>query len=159
GFVSHHDAVVFLTGIGIALLVSFMAAQLAQAACLRTVADAYLGDPVSWRSSLRYAFRRLPALIGLSILTAIFLILGFLACVTPAVYLWGAFYVAVPVLLIEGSGPARSLGRSRRLVRGRWWGTFGVAVVGYLLVAIVSTTLSGVLVGVAFAHPARNTAT
>jgi hypothetical protein len=44
-------------------------------------------------------------------------------------------------------------------VKGRWWATCGVAVVGYLLVSIVSLALTGLVVGVAFANPARNTAT
>ena len=44
-------------------------------------------------------------------------------------------------------------------MKGRWWATCGVAVVGYLLVSIVSLALTGLVVGVAFANPARNTAT
>jgi len=156
---TRHDFVIFVTGILVAGLVSYIAAQLAQAACLRTIADAYLGDVVSWRSSLRYALRRLPGLVGLSILTTVFIVLGFIFCVIPGIYLGVAFSVAVPVLLVEGSGPIRSLGRSRRLVEGRWWGTLGVVVVGYLLAAIVSGVLTALLVGLAFANPARNTAT
>ena len=117
------------------LIVNALAGKLAQAGCFRAVADAYLGEQVSWRSSLRYALRRLPAVIGAqhrsrrsSSGSASSL------CVIPGIYLWGAFYVAVPVLLVEGVGPMRALGRSRQLVRGRWWGTIGVAVVGSLLV-------------------------
>jgi hypothetical protein len=155
--VSGHDLGVFLVGYLLALLISFLAGQLAQAGCFRAVADAYLGEEVGWRSSLQYALRRLPALVVLSIASAILTGLGFVFCIVPGIYLVGAFYVAVPVLLVEGSGPFRSLGRSRELVRGRWWGTFGVAVVGFLLVSIVSAALSGVIVGLAFANPARNT--
>ena len=157
--ITGHELGVFLTGYAIAILIGFVAGQLAQAGCFRAVADAYLGEEVGWRSSLRYALRRLPALIVLTILSAIFTALGFLLCIVPGVYLWGAFYVAVPVLLVEGSRPVRSLGRSRELVRGRWWGTFGVAVVGTLLVSVVSFAVSGLVVGVAFANPARNTVT
>jgi hypothetical protein len=148
---------VVLVGFAFALLISFLAGQLAQAGCFRAVADAYLGEEVGWRSSLRYALRRLPALVALSIASGFCVAIGFVLCVVPGVYLWGAFYVAVPVLLVEGSGPLRSLGRSRELVRGRWWGTFGVALVGALLVGIVTAALSGVIVGLAFASPARNT--
>jgi hypothetical protein len=60
---------------------------------------------------------------------------------------------------VEGAGPARALGRSRELVKGRWWGTLGVAVVGYLIVSIVTVALTGLVVGVAFANPARNSVT
>ena len=157
--ITGRDLGVFLTGYGVALLIGFVAAQLAQAGCFRAVADAYLGEEVGWRSSLRYALRRLPALIVLAIASAVFTAIGFLLCILPGIYLWGAFYVAVPVLLVEGSRPLRSLGRSRELVRGRWWGTFGVALIGTLLVSIVSFALSGLIVGVALANPGRNTVT
>ena len=114
---------------------------------------------MSWRSSLRFALRRLPALVGLSILTGILLGLAFVAFVIPFIYFFVAFAVAVPVLLVEGATPAAALGRSRRLVKGRWWGTLGVAVVGYLLVSLVSYALTGIVVGIAFANPVRNSVT
>ena len=88
-----------------------------------------------------------------------FVLLGSILFVIPGIYLYVAFTVAVPVLLVEGAGPWRALGRSRQLVQGRWWGTLGVALVGYLLVTIVTLALTGVVVGVAFANPARNTVT
>jgi hypothetical protein len=157
--ITHHDLVTALVGFSAALLINFIAGRFAQAGCFRAVADAYLGEEVSWRSSLRFALRRLPAVVALSILSGIFVGLATILFVIPGIYLYVAFSVAVPVLLVEGAGPVRALGRSRELVRGRWWGTLGVAVVGYLLVSIVSLALTGLVVGVAFANPARNTVT
>ena len=157
--ITHHELVTVIVGFSSALLIGFLAGRLAQAGCFRAVADAYLGEEVGWRSSLRFALRRLPAVVGLTILSGFLVALGTLFCVVPGVYLYVAFSVAVPVLLVEGAGPVRSLGRSRELVKGRWWGTCGVAVVGYLLVSIVSLALTGLVVGVAFANPARNTVT
>jgi len=156
---THHDAAILFVGIGAGVLISFIAGHLAQAGCFRAVANAYLGEEAHWGSSLRYALRRLPAVIVLTIAAGLLELLGAVACVIPAIYLVGAFYVAVPALLVEGAGPFRALGRSSRLVKGRWWTTFGVAVVGYLLVWILSTALTALLVGVAFANPPRNTAT
>jgi hypothetical protein len=146
-----------VTGFVIALLLNALAGKLAQAACFRAVTDAYLGEANTWRSSLRFALRRLPAVVVVSILSTIFVTLGTLACIVPGIYLWGAFFVAIPALLVEGAGPMRALGRSRELVRGRWWGTFGVALLGYLLVLVVGGTLSGLVLGLAFASPAQNT--
>jgi hypothetical protein len=159
GTPTRDDAVVALVGFIAAFLIQFIAARFAQAACFRAVADAYLGEEVGWRSSLRFALRRLPAIVGLAVLSGLLVGLGTLLCVIPGIYLYVAFTVAVPVLLVEGAGPSRALGRSRELVRGRWWGTCGVAVVGYLLVSFVSIALTGLVVGVAFANPARNTVT
>jgi hypothetical protein len=159
GTVTRHDAATFLVGYVIALLINFVAARFAQAGCFRAIADAYLGEEIGWRSSLRFALRRLPAIVGLALLSGLLVGLGALFCVIPGIYLYVAFSVAVPVLLVEGAGPSRSLGRSRELVRGRWWAACGVALVGYLLVWVVTLALTGLVVGVAFANPARNTVT
>lgn len=157
--ITHHELVTVIVGFSSALLISFLAGRLAQAGCFRAVADAYLGEEVGWRSSLRFALRRLPAIVLLTILSGLLVGLGTLLCVIPGIYLFVGYSVAIPVLLVEGAGPGRALGRSRELVKGRWWGTCGVAVVGYLLVSIVSLALTGLVVGVAFANPARNTVT
>ena len=157
--ISRRDGVTLAVGYGVALIINALAGKLAQAGCFRAVADAYLGEEVSWRSSLRYALRRLPAVVGLSLLSTIFIGIGFVLCIIPGIYLWGAFYVAVPVLLVEGVGPWRALGRSRQLVRGRWWGTIGVAIVGSILVFIVAGALNGLILGVALASPAQDTLT
>jgi hypothetical protein len=146
---TNSEAVTFAVGIGVALLLNALAGKLAQGACFRAVADAYLGDPISARSSLRYAFRRLPALVGVSILATLLALLGLVFCFVPGVYLWVAFFVAVPALLVEGVGPIKALGRSRRLVKGRWWAMFGVATVGWFLVFLVSSVVSGLVLGVA----------
>jgi hypothetical protein len=157
--ISRSDGITLAVGYGVALILNALAGKLAQAGCFRAVADAYLGEEVNWRSSLRYALRRLPAVVGLSLLSTIIIGIGFVLCVIPGIYLWGAFYVAVPVLLVEGVGPRRALGRSRQLVRGRWWGTIGVAIVGSVLVFIVAGALNGLILGVALASPSQNTVT
>jgi hypothetical protein len=159
GPVTHQQLVTFLVGFFAGVVINFVAGRFAQAGCFRAVADAYLGEEVSWRSSLRFALRRLPAVVGLALLSGLLVGLATLALVIPGIYFYVAFSVAVPVLLVEGAGPRRALGRSRELVRGRWWGTLGVAVVGYLLVSIVTLALSGLVVGVAFSNPALNTVT
>jgi hypothetical protein len=155
--VSGHDVTILFVGYGIALVINALAGRLAEAGCLRAVADAYLGDTVSWRSSLGFALRRLPAVVAVSIVSAFLIGIGFFLFLIPGIYLWGAFYVAVPALLVEGSGPFRALGRSRRLVRGRWWGTIGVAVIGLLLVSLITGLISGLVIALAFSNPARNT--
>ena len=159
GPVSRHDRDVLLLGFISAFVIQFVSGRFAQAGCFRAIADAYLGEEVGWRSSLGFALRRLPAIVWMTILAFILIGLGTLLLIIPGIYLYVAFTVAVPVLLVEGAGPWRSLRRSRQLVRGRWWGTLGVAVVGALLVSVVSLAVSGLLLGIAFANPARNTVT
>ena len=155
--ISGRDAVTLSVGFGVSLIINALAGKLAQAGCFRAVADAYLGGDVGWRPSLRFALRRLPAVVGVSLLSTILVGLGLVFCIVPGIYLWGAFYVAVPVVLVEGAGPLRALRRSRELVSGRWWGTIGVAIVGSVLVFVVAGALTGLVLGVAFTSPARNT--
>lgn len=131
-------------------LVTFVGGGLAQlvatAACVKAVSDAYLQQAPSAGESLRFAGRRLHSLVWLSILQVALLVLAFLALVVPMIWLTFAWIVAFPALLLEGHKGRKALGRSFRLVRRRWWPTFGVMLVAYLLVGVVSF-LSGVVLG------------
>jgi len=110
------------------------------------VSSVYLGETPTVGGSLAFAASRLLPVIGLSILYFIGIIPAFLALFIPGVWLSVAWSMSYPALLSEGIGPVAALGRSFRLVRGRWWPTFGALFVMYLLVAVVSGIL-GVLFG------------
>ena len=97
------------------------------------MSSAYLSGDPDWKESLRFALAHAESLIWLAILTFLGLIVGFLLCVAPAVYLYAAWAVATPVLLIEGLKGTKALGRSRQLVKGRWGPTFLVIVIGAIL--------------------------
>jgi len=130
-------------------LLSLVATALATAACLKAVSDAYLGEPTSWRGSLRFALRRFRSLLWIGFLTVLFLSFAFLALLVPAIWLFVAWSVAFPVLLLEGEKGTAALRRSFRLVRHRWWPTFGALIVGFILAGIVSGVVSGIFVGLA----------
>jgi hypothetical protein len=44
--------------------------------------------------------------------------------------------VAIPVTMLEGAGPLKSLGRSWRLVRGGAWRVFGMTLVAWLIASV-----------------------
>ncbi|MDQ3784129.1 MAG: hypothetical protein M3360_04525 [Actinomycetota bacterium] len=129
-------------------LLTFVATTLATGACFKAVADAYLGDQPDTSQSLRFARGRLGSLMLVSFLGAVLAFLGFLLFVLPGVYLWIAFSVAAPVVLFEGMEGTGALGRSRRLVQGRWWRVFGTLLLGFILAAIVGGIITSVLTGV-----------
>lgn len=145
------DTVADTTGAIANALVTFVGGGLAQlvatAACVKAVSDAYLQQAPSAGESLRFAGRRLHSLVWISILQVALLVLAFLALVVPMIWLTFAWIVAFPAMLLEGHKGRKALGRSFRLVRRRWWPTFGVMLVAYLLVGVVSF-LSGVVLGV-----------
>ena len=129
-------------------VLGLVANELATAASLKVVSSAYLSGDPTWKESLRFALAHTRSLIWLAFLTFLGLILGALLCVAPAVYLYAAWSVATPALLIEGMRGTKALGRSRQLVKGRWGPTFLVIVIGAILGSIVQVVLQGLLVGV-----------
>lgn len=127
----------WLAALLVTSLLALIAGQLATAASLKAVSGGYLGEKPQWRESLRFAFARLGSLVWLALLSGILLFLAVLAFVVPAIYFYGAWAVAVPVLLLEDVRGRRALKRSRSLVQGRWWPTVGAILVGVLLAAVV----------------------
>jgi hypothetical protein len=132
-----------IAAFGAAGLLSFLGATVATGACFKAIADGYLGEHAEWRSALAYAARRLHSILWVTFLGGLLAVLGLVLLIIPGIYLYVAFAVAVPALLTEGLKGRKALGRSRRLVKGRWWGTFGVVVLGAILVGIVEGALVG----------------
>jgi hypothetical protein len=96
------------------------------------VSVAYLGGTPDWRDSLKAATSRLRSLIWLGLLLAIGLGLSAVALLIPFIWLGVSWSIAFPVLIAEGNRGTGALRRSFRLVRGRWWPTFGVLALGFM---------------------------
>jgi hypothetical protein len=126
-------------------LLSLVLTTLAAAACYRAVSAAYLGENPTWQDSLRFAAQRLGPLVWLSILYVIALIIPFILLILPGIWLAVAWSLSYPALLHEGLGGSKALGRSFKLVRGRWWPTFGALLVMYLIVIVISAVLGFIL--------------
>jgi len=129
-----------------------LAAELATAASLKAVSEAYLGTTPEWRTSLRFAVSKLRSLIWLAISTNVLLLLGLAGCIVPGVYFWGAWRVATPALLLEDLRGRKARRRSRELVRGRWWPTFVTVVLAVILNQIVAGAISSPVIALAFSN-------
>jgi hypothetical protein len=141
----------YLGGLAITTLLQIAAVLLASAACFRAVAQSYLGEESDWRSSLGYALRLAPSLLWLTLLYGLGVVVGMLLFIAPGVWVFIAWAFAMPALLAEGVRGRAALGRSRRLVKGRWWRTFGVVALGFLLAGITSSVVQGLFfVGILF---------
>jgi hypothetical protein len=123
--------------------------SLVLAACVKALSDAYLGQQPYIGDSLRFGLRRLLPLIVVVILRGIGLAIGFILLVIPGIWLYAAWSVSIPALVIERTGPFRSLGRSRRLVKGSWWRSAGVLVVSSVLALVVGGLIEGLLTAAA----------
>jgi hypothetical protein len=126
-------------------ILGWIAAQLATAACFDSVGAAYLGKEKTWQESVSVARRQFRSLIWLQFLLAVVLVVAFVALIVPGIHLYAALALATPVLLFEGRKGKAALGRSRALIRGRWWPTAAVLLVVQILTFLVGGALGGVL--------------
>jgi hypothetical protein len=122
---------------------------LSTVACFKAVADAYLGRVPTPGGSLRFAARRLPAALWMTIIMVIILIPAFFALVVPGIWLAVAFSMGLPALLTEDERGFGALSRSYQLVKGHWWRVFLTLLVAYILVAVVQGIVTAVLIALA----------
>jgi hypothetical protein len=77
-------------------------------------------------------------LVAVSILFGLAVAIGFILLIIPGLILMVIWSVVAPVTVLERPGPFAAFGRSRELVRGNGWQVFGVIVLVFLAVAVVS---------------------
>jgi hypothetical protein len=102
------------------------------------VTEDVLGVRITLSQAWERARRRFWPLVGLSVVTTVLEVLGLIPCLTVGVWLWGIWAVAVPAMMVEGTGIRRSLGRSKQLVQGMFWRVWGIRALGSLLVLVIS---------------------
>jgi hypothetical protein len=131
-------------GAGLTFLVLALTAvaQLLVAAMIAIVVQrGVLGQPITVGDAWAVVRPRSWRVLGGSILAGLAMFGGLILLIIPGVYLWAALSFTTVVIVIENSGAAAALGRSRRLVQGAWWRTFGILLLVYLISGIVSTII------------------
>ncbi len=162
-----------ITATGVQVVVTLVASLVLTGILTVAVSRAVLGQSISARDAWNQARPRLPALLGVTGLVLLIMlglavlalapgvilavasaptaaiviafVLGIPAFVVVAAYFYTAFALAPPAIVLERQGVVASLRRSRSLVRGAWWRTFGIL----LLVNLIAQVLAGIL-GVPF---------
>ena len=77
-------------------------------------------------------------LVAVSILFGIGVGIGFVLLIVPGLILLTIWSVVAPVTVLERPGVFAAFGRSRELVRGNGWNVFGVIVIVFLTVVVIS---------------------
>jgi hypothetical protein len=143
GFILTLIALVFVTAI-----VSWIVGYMAQGICVKFTSDTLEKGNASLLVSFNFTTSKLLSLLGVSIITGLIIFVGFIALVVPGIILMLMFSLVVPTIIIENTGALESLARSRVLVSQRWLKTFGLLLVLYIMIGIVS--LIGYLIGLPF---------
>lgn len=157
------------TATGVQIVVTLVAALVLTGILTVVVSKAVLGQGISTADAWARARPRVPALLGVTVLviaimlglaalalapgillavsnaptaaTVIAFVAGVPAFLVAAVYLYTAFALAPPAIVLEKQRVVASLRRSRALVRGGWWRTFGML----LLVNVIAQVLAGII--------------
>jgi hypothetical protein len=131
------------SGLGLlAELIGLIATWLFTGMVVELVADVQDGRRDATASQLlRAVVPVLGSLILVAVVAGILIVIGFVLIIVPGLILLTLWSVAVPAVVIERPSGLAALGRSRELVRGNGWQVFGVIILLYFLVLVVSVAL------------------
>jgi hypothetical protein len=132
--------VLYLGGALIAIaLTPFFYGAVTYAAC-----ESALGRPVTPGSVLSGVLRRYFPLLGYWLLIAVMLVAF---CLIPLwIWIWVGWAVVMPAMFIEDLGLGAAMGRSWRLVQGRWWRTFFTLLLMFVIWFVARTALRAFIV-------------
>ncbi len=130
-----------LGGMAVTLVLGVLTFLMVTIACFKIVCDAWLGATPDVGRSLRFGLRRVwPAFLLTLVWTVC--VFGAALLIIPGIWLCVVWSLSLPALLFEGAGPIQALRRSFALVKGRWWATFLLVLVGLVLVTLFGTVVS-----------------
>ncbi len=158
-----------ITSGGIEAVITAFAVLVLSGILTAAVSRAVLGQQMSAREAWDRTRPRIPALLGVTglvilialglavvclapgillavagspgLVVVLALVVGVPVYLVAVVYLYTAFALAPPAVVLERQSPVAALRRSRALVKGSWWRTFGIL----LLVNIIAQVLTGIL--------------
>jgi hypothetical protein len=131
--------------------VSLLATPVVTGALTYGVAQELRGRQASVGDCLRIGLGSTVQVLGISILTSLFLFLGFVAFLVPGLYLASALCVAVPVAIEERPGIFNSLRRSRDLTEGNRLPILGVLLLITIAGGVVQWLILHLLAGTVLA--------
>lgn len=119
-------AVGALGGLAFVVLVTIILQPIGTAAILHIIMEEYAGRKVGIGDALSYAMGRFLSLIGASIVVGFLIVIGFMLCCLPGIYLAVTYAFVSQIVVLERLGVGDSLNRSTALVTGHRWRVFGV---------------------------------
>lgn len=82
-----------------------------------------------WAYFKYYFFR----VLGSSLFVTLFVLICFVACIVPAIYVFPAMSLFFPVMIFENAGWSYAFGRSFKLLKDQWWVTAATILVVYII--------------------------
>lgn len=76
---------------------------------------------------------------GVFLLIGIILIVGFMLCILPGIYLMVPFSLVVYVMIFQNKGFSDAVTESFKLIKDNWWITFATILVVGILISVISS--------------------
>jgi hypothetical protein len=123
-----------LVVLAIGTVISFVLSPFSYGAVIYAACESALGRPVTIWNALQGVLRRYFAILGYVFLLGVMGVLSLTICLIPLwIWIGVGWVVVLPVMFVENAGLVASMGRSWRLVQGRWWRTFFIMFLVVLL--------------------------
>ena len=130
----------------VSLLAAFLLRPICQAMILFGAFQDMRGRRFPIGESFQKGLARFFPVIGMLFVEGFGILLGFILLIIPGYMLYMAWYVALPVCVVERLGPIGSLRRSAALTKGHRWKIFGILFVMSIVAGIVGAVIGGVVV-------------
>ncbi len=124
-------------------LVNLLLSPFTYGAVIYAACESAQGRSVTIWGALRGVLRRYFAILGYLFLVGL---MGLMFCLFPLwIWIWVGWVAVLPVMFVENARLGQAMGRSWRLVEGRWWRTFLILLLVGLLWLVVEIALAGFL--------------
>jgi hypothetical protein len=131
-------------GVLLSALVSIAGTFWLQGALIKAVSDVRDGRAdLSTSETFEQVYPKLGTIIVTGILLGLAIAIGLALLIVPGLFLLTIWIAVIPAIVLEDRGIGESFGRSRELVRGHGWNTFGVIILTFLLLIGI-----GIVVGI-----------
>ena len=143
----------------VAELALIFAAPIIGIAITTAVARVYLDRPATISDAYRSSGPIVARAVGTYFLAGVLLFLAFVALIVPGIYFMTCWALIVPVMIIEHRFGVGALHRSRELVNGAWWRTFGIVLAAGLITQVPAAAFGFLWMYIPFLGPILNAAT
>lgn len=140
----------YFTSLGIGVLAAVVTSSILQGALIFATVQDMNGQKPSIGECLATGLRAFLPLIGVSILFGLAIVFGFVLLIVPGLILICMWCVAVPALVADRTGVFGAFSRSAALTKGNRWRIFGLLVVIWIVLLVVSMVIGSVSMGLAF---------
>lgn len=130
-----------LVGRALALLLGLVGTMLCQAALIKNVSEAYLGNEITIGQAYRFALPKAFTLIVATICVGLVTGLGFILLIVPGVIFGLWFYLTVPAIVVENHSVTAGMSRSKVLAAGNLGKIFAVGLLSGLLAYVIMLPL------------------